>query len=312
MRFQKKIQSSGDNIPTATLVKIKTHHDAFLWMVKAAERNPNSFDIAKVISEYWPLAFETPIPEGNANEIILKIRYGLMYSGYINHGHEMPSRMKQNYDYFVHGKGEPTNTTKLLNKCEQTNYFSNIKIYSQNTEEDFMSTKKATKKSNVPANVKGINTRAKAKSKKTVAVKKESPKAEKTQSATGYVIELLLQKKSTDEQIMEMTQRKFPARNEKQIKVYISCQRNDLNSGRKKGLKAGDKLERLVDVDGKVVPYSKKPKKVSKGTRSVDPKTDPLKKVAGIDVHGKKAKAAKAVKKDKKLAKKKAKFAKKA
>lgn len=68
-------------------------------------------------------------------------------------------------------------------------------------------------------------------------VKKEKapkePKPERELGATGYVITLLVQHKYTDEEIIAMTKAKYPDRSEKQIKVYISCQRGDINSGRK-------------------------------------------------------------------------------
>jgi hypothetical protein len=78
--------------------------------------------------------------------------------------------------------------------------------------------------------------------------------------ATGRVCELLCEKQHTDEEIVEIIQTEYPDRNEKQIRVYLSCQRGDINGGRKpqwqeKAKKAwrGKQISRLYrDAKGKL------------------------------------------------------------
>ena len=102
--------------------------------------------------------------------------------------------------------------------------------------------------------------------KKTVK-KKAVLKVNKPKGATGRVCELLMERKYTDEQIVELIQKEYTDRTEKQIKVYCQVQRADINSGRKPSYKVpkDQKLERFVDdVDGKVIPYSTAPHKTSR------------------------------------------------
>lgn len=98
-------------------------------------------------------------------------------------------------------------------------------------------------------------------------VKKEKPvkepKPPREQGATGYVIGLLVQHAYTDDEILAMVKEKYPDRSEKQIRVYISCQRGDVNSGRKKKWKevAGKVIVPLVrDEKGNLIPKAELPK----------------------------------------------------
>ncbi len=125
--------------------------------------------------------------------------------------------------------------------------------------------------------------------KATAPVKKAEAKApakaseEKGLSRNGFMTAMVLEKKYTDEEIYEMTVKKY----KECRKPAISVARWTLNQA----LSADKQIERLVKVDGKNVPLSKAPAKPKKSARkAVDPDKDPLKKVAGIDVH-KKAKA---------------------
>lgn len=71
----------------------------------------------------------------------------------------------------------------------------------------------------------------KAPAKKAPAKKKVS-KAKKL-GATTRVCELLCERKHTDDEIVKTIRKEFPDRNERQVRLYLSCQRSDINSGRK-------------------------------------------------------------------------------
>ena len=131
----------------------------------------------------------------------------------------------------------------------------------------------------------------------------------KSVGATTRVCQMLVERKYTDEEILSTIKKEYQDRSEKQIKVYISCQRNDINAGRKKRFIVDSPIERLIKVDGKIIPKSQAPAKPSK--KKIDPENDPLKKIAGIDLQGGKAKAAREIAKVKKLKKIKKKFDKK-
>ena len=98
-------------------------------------------------------------------------------------------------------------------------------------------------------------------------VKKDKPvkeaKPPREQGATGYVVGLLVQHAFTDDEILEMVQKKYPDRSEKQIRVYISCQRGDINAGRKKKWQelAGKRIVPLVkDEKGNLIPKAELPR----------------------------------------------------
>lgn len=97
------------------------------------------------------------------------------------------------------------------------------------------------------------------------AKKEKKEKVPRALGATGRVCQLHMERKFTDEEILAKVKAEYPDRTDKQIKVYLSVQRAEINSGRKAGFKLteGEKpLERLVkDAAGKTVPYSSIPKK---------------------------------------------------
>lgn len=111
--------------------------------------------------------------------------------------------------------------------------------------------------------------------------KKAAPKTEdKPMSRNGFMTAMVLEKKFTDEQIYDMTVKKYKVCR----KPAISVARWTLNQA----LSKDKQIERLVDVDGKNVPQSKAPVKPKKSARkAVDPDKDPLKKLAGIVAHKK-------------------------
>ena len=113
-------------------------------------------------------------------------------------------------------------------------------------------TKTTTKAKKAPAKKKEV-----APAKKTVLKKKEAPakkkapakvskKEEKKMSVTKYVRSLLVQKKYTDADLLSMILKEYSDKTEKQRKVYISVQRGELNSGRKKDFTFSGKIERIV------------------------------------------------------------------
>ncbi len=126
---------------------------------------------------------------------------------------------------------------------------------------------------------------AKPAAKAVAPVKKAAPvkapeKKEGDMSRNGFMTAMVLEKKYTDEEIYEMT-----------VKKYKSCRKPAISVARwtlNQALSADKQIERLVKVDGKNIPQSKAPAKPKKTARKVvDPAKDPLKKLAGIDVHKK-------------------------
>ncbi len=124
--------------------------------------------------------------------------------------------------------------------------------------------------------------------KTTVEVSKSEIKEKKSRVGEyPFIDNILIDKKFTDDEIMEKVKKEFPTcQDEKQIMKAISACRYFLNKGKRKcftpNKDGSNKLEQLYRIDGKLVIASKKPK-ASKGVKKiVDPKNDPLAKLAGI------------------------------
>lgn len=121
------------------------------------------------------------------------------------------------------------------------------------------------------------------------ASEKESTRGNPETSPFAYCRDLILNQKHSDEEILALITKRFPKATFNQ--GYISSERWTLNQA----LSSGKQLERLAkDEKGKLVPKSALPKKSASGKKKYTAENDPLKRVAGIDVHAKKAiKAAK-------------------
>lgn len=132
--------------------------------------------------------------------------------------------------------------------------------------------KQETKLPEVKKPVVTTKPEATAKPKVEPKVKKEKVQKEpRPLGFTGFMVNMLVQHKFTDEEIIAATQKAYPSTNIKSIKMNTSIQRADINAGRKpKWLTvAGKPIERLMrDASGKLVPYVKtvkeKPAKVKK------------------------------------------------
>ena len=126
--------------------------------------------------------------------------------------------------------------------------------------------------------------------KKPAAKAKPAPRAEKNgKTRNGLVVELLLERKYSDQQIRDKVNKSFSPLELNPVAITVARAR--LNEA----LSSGQQIERLVEVDGKVIPKSKAPKtgKASKKRKPVDPKNDRLAKV-GIKVKAKPKAAPKA------------------
>lgn len=93
------------------------------------------------------------------------------------------------------------------------------------------------------------------------AIRKSEIKENK--SATYRMCELLLERRHTDDEIIETIKNEFPEKEEIFIRRGCSTQRAQINAGRKIGfhIKNDEKLEALVVHKGKLIPYSQAPKK---------------------------------------------------
>lgn len=160
-----------------------------------------------------------------------------------------------------------------------------------------MATKSATKKKKKVAKRKDPNKSKAAQAKKKNDAKRAAEKKEKGVSINQRVRELLAEKRFTDDQIFDKISNEFPDKPFK--KGYICCKRWDL-------AKIGKNYPSLVKHEGKLIPKEKLPKKTKSRAKKYSEDNDPLKKVAGINVHKKKVK--KSIKKKAKSAVKKRKL----
>lgn len=117
----------------------------------------------------------------------------------------------------------------------------------------------------------------------------KAPKTEQSQergtTRNGLVVEMLLEKKFTDKQIKEAVNAKFAPLTLNPAAIPVA--RANLNKT------LSEPIERLVEIDGKVMPKSEAPAKEKGATRKkVDPDNDPLRKI-GVKVSEKPKAAAK-------------------
>lgn len=150
-------------------------------------------------------------------------------------------------------------------------------------------TKKTTKKATIikATIIKGTAKRKDPnKSKAAIAKKKNvaTSKAKGKYTKPGAMMrDLLIERKFTDEEIFEKVSKAFPDKIVKQ--TYCNNWRHWLNNlSGMEGVKKNP-FERLFKIDGKLVPKSQKPASPKKARKTYTSDNDPLKKVAGIDLH---------------------------
>lgn len=216
-------------------IRIISNQQAFVQSVKRCLKNqaPRGMTLEDLVYTWWCACIGSDLPENGLpffrreiNDIIRIIQVKLLEKGF-------------------------QSVNKDINTVFIKHWLVNFNIdrpvnFSLIREESIMATKKKSKTET-------------ATSKKSVDKKEKTPRPK---GLNGYACELVQERKYTDEELIPMLQKQFPDRNEKQCKIAISVQRAELNSGRKPGLKKGDKpFERLVSYEGKLVPYSQAPKK---------------------------------------------------
>jgi len=239
------------------MVKARSNHQAFNTMLRASMSSRSKFSTEKVINDWWRVAFlDKEFTEMTLAEANLLLQYQLLYQGYIAQEIMMSKKFLTNYNAIVLGKGEVTESLKQIQSYEKLSEAGNITI--NLNKEGLMTSKKSNSTSNDESSVV-----------KTGVTKTRND-----------ICALILEQKYTNEQIAEKAGADLKT---------VSKMFRQLNNGKRKGFDKPEKpYEQLVDADGKLVPKSDAPKK-SKGSKKVDPEKDPLKKSAGIDVHGKKA-----------------------
>lgn len=244
------------------LVKAITPQQSFITMLRCLKENraPSGVTLESILIDFGFHVYNY-FPELEVNELIKDIQYRLLVNNLVYYG------LKVNESFI---------SAKIKSFDFKTINFNLLKGVScmaiKKNSEPVVSADVKEETDNVPM----------AKTAKTAKIKKaKEPKEPKGQGATGYVCDLLMERKYTDEELLEKVIAKYPDRTEKQVKVYLSVQRSEINSGRKTShvLKADEKgLERLVSHDGKIVPYSQVPKKpASKKERKL------LASLTGID-----------------------------
>ena len=216
------------------VIRARTNHEAFLTMVRASINKFTETTLEEVVNSWAStvgindIVSYQSVLDTSILVVIHAIQFRLMSIGYEKNDLEFK---ESKINYFTFNKGVTMATKKADKKGFKLN-------------------KKPVGKTKKPASKKpGLN--------KPVTKKHEV----KVKSGNAIARELLLEKKHTDEEIIQKIQKILPDREDKQCKVYISVNRSELNSGMRKGLRKNEKLERLVQVSGKVIPYSQAPRK---------------------------------------------------
>ena len=104
---------------------------------------------------------------------------------------------------------------------------------------------------------------------------------QKKLAPTAFVCGLLMERKYTDQDIFLKASKEYPVLTEKQIKVYISVQRTEINRGNKKKFRiASDEepITKIIVVDGKKIQKTTESEKKTAATRKT--KSKPEKKAA--------------------------------
>ena len=169
-----------------------------------------------------------------------------------------------------------------------------------------MSVKKVVKKSSIKKAVK----KEVEKEVKKVDKKKETKVASPNRQRRVFMAGLVIEQKYTDAEIAAKCNEKFPVTPENEASLKkpfevskVSGIRWHIEQGSFKPEIPAKKYDRIIKIDGERIPFSQRPKRKTKAAPKYTPETDPLNKVAGIDVN-KEADAA-AIKKVKKVVKKK-------
>lgn len=144
-------------------------------------------------------------------------------------------------------------------------------------------TKEATAKKKDPTKSKAALAKAKNDANREKE-KTKTPKTAKGPKPGSMIRDLLLEQKFTDEEIFEKVDKVFPGKTKQ---GYCNNWRHWINklSGAKEFEK--NPIERLFKVDGKLIKKSAMPKPERKAKKKYTEENDPLKRVAGIDVHNK-------------------------
>jgi hypothetical protein len=205
--------------------------DAFSWCVKGLIDQKAYDRLPSYMGQWWVRAFGVqPLPEGDirANDLFQMIRYELWAQGARRLGVSLPESVKQRHaacGYLLSDRARalkmmPERTRKLFEYEDDSEFGKVIITFPKQQEEDGMVKAKSTSAS------KNLSKETKpAAVKKTLVGKKK----EKGPSATGYARELLIKRKHTDDQIKAMILKRFADLTEKQVSVYVSIQRSNLN-----------------------------------------------------------------------------------
>ena len=273
----------------------KINHDAFLWMLKTIlfrAQKGNVEEIDRVIKDNWRMAFGMrpfPVKGGNLQELQLAIRYEYMRRGFSDNDLPISETFRINHEAAVNFRASHfSETSRILNQCDGYSKFSGYfigadgteKLYTSENDDDNLTqpfylhsdesedSPMATKKS----------------SQSTGSTKSSTPKESKKLSSTGMGMTrtLLMERKHTDDEILERVIKEHPSFPRR----FISCKRSEINAGRSSKFDVGENpLERLVrDEKGKLVPASsvvkeektpapKKDSKKATGSKKVAKKT---------------------------------------
>jgi len=226
------------------------------------------------LAQWWRLAFgPRPLPEGEVrmNDVFRTIQYELLAQGFRNQSLPIPEPVRRRAEALQFIFEDRALALKML---AESGDFTTAKLFAY--EEESEAGKLFIHFTGEEGAMALRKTTAKVEKEKVAKVAKAAKeKVAKRPGATSRVLDLLLEKKYTDEDIVESIRKEYPDRNEKQIKVYISCQRGNLNSGRSRDYdaKKSGKIERIggetkpekkADVPTKKAPVAKKKKSPAK------------------------------------------------
>jgi len=289
-------EEKPETTKTNKIYRSRINHDAFLHMLNAVllkAKKGNVKEIDRIIKDNWGMAFGMrpfPVKGGNLQELQLAIRYEYMRRGFVDNDLPMSETFRTNYEAAVNFRTRHfSETSSILNQCDEYSKFSGYfigvdgteKLYNSEDDDEILIQPfylHSDESENLPM-VTQKSKKAVESTKSTKSTKTAIPKVSRKLGATGMASELLMERKYTDDDIMEKVLKEHPAFR----RSFISCQRGDINAGRKSRFDIGDTpLVRLVrNEKGKLVPVNVPVKeKKAPATEQVAKKSTKSKKVA--------------------------------
>jgi len=239
--------------------RVNNKSEAFCWMVRSTVRAKEWKKLPRILADWWrQVRGVTPLPEGSVHaiDVYYLLYYELLAQGHESEGVDLPTKVSTNLKaarLLLEDRPRAirlfTTSSSRLFEYEATSEFGLLRINFHSLTSEKESTM-AAKKRNLSDTAKKMEKGKKATTKK-AAAKKEAPAKKKTAakkeapakkkaaakgegglSCHGFVRELLLKRKHTDEQMAKAVAKKFPQRTEVRCYRAIYAMRDALNAGK--------------------------------------------------------------------------------